>query len=184
MQSYKREKENLNFWNIVFSVFFLGVFMFALGVMEQMRGGYLIYVQPYDALLMALAAFRITRLVVYDKITRWFRELFADSVEYEDGGIHYVEIKPFGSGFRHTIYDLLSCPWCIGFWSSLVIVFCYFVFPWAWTVILFLAIAGVGSLFQLLANMIGWKAENLKLDAAEKEVRLSRNHIDYTSLGK
>ena len=127
-------------------------------------------VPPFDALLMAFATFRITRLVVYDKITRWFRELFVKRRVYEKDGSSWVEIIPYGRGFRHTIYDLLQCPWCIGIWSALIVVFFYFVFPWAWSVIFFLALAGAGTLLQLWANSLGWHAENLKLDAHAKEV--------------
>jgi hypothetical protein len=36
-------------------------------------------------------------------------------------------------------------------------------------VIFFLAIAGGGSLIQVAANAIGWRAENLKLEAKEKD---------------
>ncbi|MDO8548347.1 MAG: DUF1360 domain-containing protein [bacterium] len=185
--STHRPKEDQNFWNFIFSLFFVLMLVAAVWGMKQLRGGYLMSVPPFDALLMALAAFRVTRLIVYDKITRWFRELFADTREFEEGGIMFVEIKPFGSGFRHTIHDLLNCPWCIGFWSSLAIVFSYFVFDWAWAVIFFLAVAGVGSLIQLWANVIGWKAENLKLEAREKEERLpgraGKREIDISSLG-
>ncbi|MBX4192279.1 DUF1360 domain-containing protein [Candidatus Parcubacteria bacterium] len=134
-----------------------------------MRGGFLVSVPPFDALLMAFATFRVTRLIVYDKITRWFRELFADSVEYEKDGITYVEVKPFGSGLRHTIHDLLQCPWCIGFWAALAVVFFYFIYDWAWTIIFFLALAGAGSLIQVIANGIGWRAENLKLEAHQND---------------
>ncbi len=130
--------------------------------MKELRGGYLISVPPFDAVMMAFAAFRITRLIVYDKIARWFRELFADTREFEKDGVTWIEIKPYGSGFRHTVHDLLQCPWCIGVWSALVVVFCYFVFNWAWSVIFFLALAGAGSLLQVIANAIGWKAEILK----------------------
>lgn len=165
MHTHSRTSENI--WNFAFSVFFIGVLVAALWFMKESRGGYLVSVSPYDALLIALASFRITRLVVYDKISRWFRDLFDD---------------PRGYGFRHTVHDLLSCPWCISFWSALLLVVCYFVFPWAWTVIFFLAVAGVGSLVQLHANGIGWRAENLKLDAVEKEKSLQKE-IDRSSLG-
>ena len=156
-----------NFWNFIFSIFFIGVLVGALWLMKSVRGGYLISVPPFDALLMALAAFRITRLVVYDKISLWFRDLFKDA----QGGIML------------TVKDLLSCPWCIGFWSALVIVVAYYIFPWAWSVIFFLAIAGLGSFFQLIANAVGWYAENKKLDAYEKEHNMKRE-IDRMSLGK
>lgn len=138
----------------------------ALWLMKSVRGGYLTAVPPFDALLMALASFRITRLVVYDKISGWFRDLFKDAPR----------------GIMRTIHDLLACPWCIGFWSTLVIVVSYFIFSWAWSVILFLAIAGLGSLIQLYANQIGWRAEYLKLKVKEKEAQLQTN-VDRTSLG-
>lgn len=182
MHTQRRAKEDQNFWSIILSLFFFVVFVATLYEMKALRGGFLVSVPPFDALLMSLAAFRITRLVVYDKITRWFRELFADRREYEEGGVVIVEVKPFVRGFRRTIYDLLHCPWCISFWSALIIVFCYFIFPWAWSVIFFLALAGVGSLFQLWANVLGWRAENLKLDSYEKEARIKRE-IDISSLG-
>jgi hypothetical protein len=165
----RRLKEDQNFWNFLFSVFFLCVLIASLYVMQLVRGGFLVSVPPFDALLMALATFRITRLIVYDKITRWFRELFADAREFEEGGVLYVEIRPYGSGLRHALHDLLQCPWCIGIWAALIVMFCYFIFPWAWSVIFFLALAGVGSLIQIWANGLGWKAENLKLDSYERE---------------
>src|SRR3989344_6268143 len=145
--SYKQQ----NFWNFVFSLFFLAVGAAALWYMKEARGGYLVAVPPFDALLMAFAAFRITRLIVYDKITRWFRDLFAGR-----------------SGLLGTAGDLLQCPWRVGFWSALAVVFCYFIYDWAWSVMLFLVIAGAGSLLQIIANAVGWKAEHLKQDATEK----------------
>ena len=178
-----RPKEDQNFWNFIFSVFFLLVLIAAVYYMSVLRGGFLVSVPPFDALLMALATFRITRLIVYDKITRWFRELFADVHTYQKDGTTWVEVRLHGSGFRHTIYDLLSCPWCIGIWAALIVVFCYFVFTWAWSVIFFLALAGAGSLVQLWANSIGWRAENLKLDAKAKEEAMGLT-VDRTSLGK
>ena len=164
----KRVKEDQNFWNFLFSVFFIGVLALGLWQMQQLRGGFLTSVPLFDAVMMSFAAFRITRLVVYDKIARWFRELFASRREYEEGGVTYVEVTPYPSGFRHTVYDLLNCPWCIGIWSSAIVVFTYFVTEWAWSVIFFLAIAGAGSLLQVIANAIGWRAENLKIEAGER----------------
>lgn len=142
-----------NGWNFLFSVFFVGVLGVSVWWVGQGPGGYPSAIPPFDALLIALAAFRITRLVVYDKIAQWLRDLFAGA--------------PMGT-FRHTVADLLACPWCIGFWGALVAVVVYFTLSWAWFVILFLALAGLASLLQVIANAIGWHAENLKLEAQEK----------------
>ena len=164
-----RPKEDQNAWNFALSVFFAGVFGYVLWAMWGRAGDFPHAIPLFDALLLALAAFRITRLVVYDKITRWFRELFVQKREYEKDGATWVELVPLRGGLRRTVHDLLGCPWCIGFWSALVVTFCYFIFLWAWFVILFLAVAGAGSFFQILANLIGWTAENGKLDAHRKE---------------
>jgi len=160
--SIHRLKEDNNLWNFIFTVFFIVVLAAAAWYMKEVRGGYLGSVPVFDAVMMAFAAFRITRLVVYDKISRWFRELFANVRTYERDGQTWIEVTSHPSGFRHTIYDLLQCPWCIGIWAALIVVFCYFIFDWAWFVIFFLAIAGAGSLLQVISNAIGWKAEILK----------------------
>ena len=183
MTSIERRKEDQNIWNFIFSVFFLVVLIVALWELWGEYGDFPNTVSVFDAVLMALAAFRVTRLIVYDKITRWFRELFVKKIEFQKDGETWIEIQHPHTGLFGTIHDLLGCPWCIGFWSALIIVFVYFMYPWAWLVIFFLALAGAGSLLQLLANALGWKTENLKLDAHEKEEQLKRS-IDLTSLGK
>jgi hypothetical protein len=142
----------LNIWNFLFSAFFLVVLVAATEGVRMLTGSYPKEVPIFDAILMAFATLRITRLIVYDKIARWFRELFVRG----------------DNGFLWTVRDLLECPWCIGFWSALVIAFVYFAFAWAWFVIFFLALAGAGSLLQIIANGVGWRAETLKLEAKEK----------------
>lgn len=137
--------------------------------MYRTHGAFPRSVPVFDAVLMAFAALRITRLIVYDRIARWFRELFADTRCVEINGVQFVEVKAYDTGFRHTIYDLLHCPWCIGVWGALVVAFVYFMFAWGWYVIFFLALAGAASLLQVVANAIGWRAEGLKLEAKEKD---------------
>jgi hypothetical protein len=168
-----RPHEDQNLWNFIFSMFFFVVLIGALWGIYATLGYFPRSLPVFDAVLLSLAAFRITRLIVYDKIARWFRELFADTRIVLKDGKEHVEVRPLGRGIRHTIYDLLQCPWCIGFWSGLIIVFCYFVFPWAWTVILFLGIAGASSFVQVSANAVGWHAENLKLEAQERNRTIS-----------
>lgn len=138
-------------WNFLFSVFFIAVLAAAIWEMREVRGGFLVAVPPFDAIMMTFATFRITRLVVYDRITLWFREIFEGRT----------------SGFMAVVSDLLRCPWCIGIWAALAVVFSYFVFDWAWSVIFFLALAGAGSLLQVIANMVGWRAEQLKSEVGQ-----------------
>lgn len=168
----RRRKEDQNIWNFVFSVFFIAVLAGVILAIRELTGEFPREISLFDFVLLSLAAFRITRLIVYDKIARWFRELFADTREFAEDGILFVEIKPYGTGIRHTLHDLLQCPWCIGVWSALIVTFFYFVYPWAWVLILFLAVAGVSSLFQVVANLVGWRAENLKMEAKNKNLNI------------
>ncbi len=165
----KRQKEDQNVWNFFFSLFFVGALVFCLYVLYSVHGQFPSSITFLDVALLSFAAFRITRLVVYDKITRFFREWFVSKKEVEENGVVWVELMPLPSGFRRTLHDLLQCPWCVGLWAGLIASFCYFIFAWAWFVILFLAVSGLGSLLQLFANYIGWYGENLKLDANKKE---------------
>ncbi|WP_079508129.1 DUF1360 domain-containing protein [Mesobacillus jeotgali] len=100
--------------------------------------------------LLVMASFRLTRLIVYDKITEFLREPFHNFVEetLEDGTTEtFIEIK--GTGLRYWIGELLSCHWCTGIWSAVFLFGSYMLFPQlAIPVINILAIAGVASLIQ------------------------------------
>lgn len=168
IQTTIRPKEDQNFWNFVFSVFFFVVVVGAILALWKIRAFYPTVVTPFDAVLMVLAAFRMTRLVVYDKVSRFFREWFLDSREIEQDGKTVIELTVPEAGMRRTLHDLVDCPWCIGMWSALIITLSYFIFPWAWFVILFLAVAGASSFIQVAANALGWDAENLKREAQGK----------------
>jgi hypothetical protein len=164
-----RLKEDQNLWNFIFSLFFLLVIFISLMILAARPQGFPSSISLFDVILLVLAAFRITRLVVYDKVTRFFREWFVQKKELQRDGKTYVEIIPYTHGIRATLHELLNCPWCIGMWAALIVTFFYFECPWSWYVILFMAVAGVSSFIQITANGIGWKAENLKHEALSRE---------------
>lgn len=132
-------------WNFLFSFFFLIVLIVATMYIGATKG-FPHSLSWFDATLMMFATLRITRLIVYDRITLWFRELFLDPK----------------TGFMQVVLDLLQCPWCIGIWAALAVAFSYFMWPWAWFIIFMMALAGAGSLLQVIANGVGWRAEHLK----------------------
>jgi energy-converting hydrogenase Eha subunit G len=70
---------------------------------------------------------------------------------------------------RRTLADLFGCPWCFGTWAALVVVFFYFLTPYAWFAIAVLAVAGIGSLIQLAANLIGHSAELKKAQVVREK---------------
>ena len=149
-----------HFWNIVFTAFFLVLIFLGSIILEGEAGTRMRELSRMEYLILALATFRFTRLVVYDKITAFFREQFFNVVETKQG---FELVKP-DDGPRRTLADLLSCPWCFGVWASATVIFFYLLTPYAYFPILVLALGGVGSLLQILANLIGWKAEQLKQD--------------------
>lgn len=168
MANYIRSKNDENQWNMFFSVLF-AVLLLGLGwIFWNVWGGFPQTINWFDAIILSLAVMRATRLLVYDKITRFAREWFANKREIHRDGMVEIEVFPVKSGPRRAIGDLLDCPWCVGVWVALIFVGCYYLFAWAWYILFILAIAGVGTLLQILGNRIGWSAENLKLDAEEK----------------
>jgi hypothetical protein len=129
MSTTRRPHDDQNYWNVIFSLFFICVLFVALWGIYRKFNSFPRSIPILDAFLLAFAAFRITRLVVYDKITRFFREWFVDAKEISHEGRVWVELTPVGRGFRHTVYDLLTCPWCVGLWSGLIVSYCLLYVP-------------------------------------------------------
>ena len=107
-----------------------------------------------DLLILVLASFRLTRLVVYDTITEFLRNPFHHIIEevLPDGNVEtYIQIK--GSGLRYWIGDLLSCHWCTGIWCSAAIYGCYHFWPGIFMPLFtILAMAGLASIIQVLIS--------------------------------
>ncbi len=148
------------FWNLIFSFLFLCFAVSAAIIIDSEAAISLKDLTFMEFLILSLATLRLTRLFVYDKITAFFREQFWDVVETKTKRTLEKPLR----GPRRTMADLLSCPWCCGVWSGAVVVFAYYAIPATWYFILFLAIAGAGTLLQILGNWIGWKAEQGKRD--------------------
>ncbi len=143
----------IHFWNLMFSLFF--AFIFIVGV-SWLFGTHRIFydVSVRDILLISLATFRLIRLFTYDVITKFIRDSF---VEARKGT------------FAFTAGELLNCPWCVGLWFSYIVLFFYFATPYAWPVILVLAVAAIASFFQIVANLIGWNAQYRKIETQALE---------------
>ena len=148
------------FWNVVFLVFFSVLVFMATIILESEAYKSYTELTLIDFTLITLASFRLIRLVVYDKIFAFFREQFYDAEEYK-GKVLLVKSE---NGPRRTLADLLSCPWCFGIWSTAMISFFYLLTPYAMFPILVLALSSVATFLQILANLIGWKAELAKVD--------------------
>jgi hypothetical protein len=83
----------------------------------------------------------------------------------------FWDVKKVGRGYqldkpktgpRRTLADLLSCPWCFGVWATACVTFFYLITPYAVFPVVLLALSAVATFLQLLSNLVGHKAEQLK----------------------
>ena len=145
------KKETLSkVWNIVFSLFFLGIF----ALFASMNSDIIESITLFEIVVITLATFRLIRLVVYDKIMKWLRDIF----ELDEP-----------TGINQTLKDLTSCPWCFGVWATLIIFIINFSIPGGSLFTLLLAISGVAAVIQITINLIGWNAQYKKIETQKLE---------------
>ena len=106
--------------------------------------------------LFSFASFRLTRLIVYDKITKFLRAPFIEELEVpeEDGSlVTYTKIK--GSGLQKWIGELLSCYWCTGVWMTAFLLLLYYWAPkLAEPLVFLLAIAGIAAVIETIVSKL------------------------------
>lgn len=133
----KAIKKNQHFWHLVTATIY-GV-LTILGVLILNNTGKLPNsISVFDFIMLTLATFRVTRLLVHDLVLDFIRDQFESSTR----------------GLELTMHDLLECPWCTGAWVALGIGFFYFLTPLAWPIILIMAVAGFGTLLTILASLM------------------------------
>jgi hypothetical protein len=146
------------FWNFVFAVFFLVLVIMGAIILQSESRILLTELTLTDYVLVTLASWRLTRLFVYDAITKFFREQFWDVVKAGKG----FKLEKPKVGPRRTLADLLSCVWCFGMWASATIIFFYLLTPYAVFPVVLLAVGAVASFLQILSNLLGHQAEYLR----------------------
>ena len=147
------------FWNVVFTLFFVVLVIMGAIILDTEARIPLGELTLTDYVLITLATWRLVRLVVYDAVTKWFREQFWDVKKV--GRKYHLEKPPTGP--RRTLADLLSCPWCFGVWAAAAVLFFYLLTPFALYPIIFLAISAVATFLQIFTNWVGHSAERAKL---------------------
>lgn len=107
-------------------------------------------------LVLGLAIFRLTRLIVFDKIMEPFRRPFFTEIEEKDEqGKVEIYLIPKEKGIRSWIGELLSCYWCTGFWVSLCVTLLYMTHSMVGEIFIFIfAVAAVGSLIEVLVSRV------------------------------
>ena len=96
--------------------------------------------------LLGLATFRLVHLITYDKILDFIRLAVMDG----DG----KPLKTATRGWRRLLCDVMGCIWCAGIWSALLLITIYLAGSWGHFAVLVLAVAGVGSLLQIISKAV------------------------------
>ncbi|MGE7761033.1 DUF1360 domain-containing protein [Peribacillus sp. NPDC097895] len=107
-------------------------------------------------LILGLASFRLTRLIVFDKIMEPLRRPFFNEIEEKnEAGDVEIYLLPKERGLLGWGGQLLSCFWCVGVWVSLFLVFLY-LNRWFLgdVLILILAVAAVGAIIEVTISKI------------------------------
>ncbi|WHY68025.1 DUF1360 domain-containing protein [Neobacillus sp. SuZ13] len=100
-------------------------------------------------LMLILASYRLTHLIVFDKITEFIRKPFVKKIKVEtDAGVETKEVPTSMFGY------LLKCYWCAGVWSAILLGGTYLLFPRiTFVVILILSIAGGQSIIETFVGV-------------------------------
>lgn len=102
------KKDDQNFWNAVFSVFFIAVAVMMIKSLYNTNGHLPTSIPLFDLFLIILATFRLTRLFVYDKITHFVRDMFLHVEEtYTQEGVTYFTKVERTNGPLRTAYCVL-----------------------------------------------------------------------------
>lgn len=163
-------KNDQHFWYAMYSIFFIVVATVMIWSLHKTNGALPTSIPLFDLGLLVLATFRLTRLFVYDKITYFLRDMFQHAEEeYTQEGVTYFKKTERTRGPLRVAYELLICPWCFSIWAGLLVTYAYFLrTDLFWFPILIFAISGVATAIQIFVNMIGWVAEDKKIDATLK----------------
>lgn len=73
-------------------------------------------ISPRDLALVGVASHKTSRALAKDKVTAPLRAPFTE--HQGDAGPGELEESPSGTGFRHTVGELLVCPFCLDQWVA------------------------------------------------------------------
>jgi len=73
-------------------------------------------VAPYDVVLLGVATHKVSRLVTKDTVTAPLRAPFTEFAGPQGQGELHEEVR--GHGLRHTLGELLTCPFCMAQWVA------------------------------------------------------------------
>jgi hypothetical protein len=135
-----------HFWNAGAFVFFICLCALSVVLISRFATTDPANLGFFDLTVLGLATFRLVHLLTYDKIFDFVRNSLMDG----SGS----KLKKAPRGWRRAVFEFLECIWCTGMWSGLFAVTIYLLGTWGSFAVIVLAVAGLGSLFQVISKTI------------------------------
>jgi len=146
----ERKHQAWNFWSAF--VFFGAVVL--VGYLLRKKGVAIEEMSFKEAIVIILASYRMTRILVFEKIFKYFRDVLKGREDLYLIG---------------TLSSIITCPWCAGVWVTLVIIVFYYLVPFGTVLVYVLALAGVASMVILLSNLLHmWTDRKQRIHQREK----------------
>ena len=130
-------------WNFIATVLY-AVFVVILGFVLKEKEILIDDITFWDVFLLSLATYRLTRILVFDKIFKLVRDFIKSRSR-----LYLFQV----------IKEIITCPWCAGVWVAMIIVILYYLVPFGNIFIYLLVISGIGSFFVVVVNYIGLSTE-------------------------
>lgn len=150
----ERKHQAWNFWSAF--VFFGAVVL--VGYLLRKKGVDIEDMTFKEAVLIILASYRLTRILVFEKIFKYFRDVLKKGEDLYLVG---------------TVSSIITCPWCSGVWVTLIIIVFYYLVPYGVLLCYVLALAGIASLVILYSNML-----HMKTDRKQRIHQKMKNSLD------
>ena len=131
----ERKHQAWNFWS---AFVFLGA-VTLVGFFLDREGLDIRNLTFKEGLILILASFRLTRILVFERILKHVR----DALKRRE---HLYVIG--------TIHSMVTCPWCAGVWMTLIIIVFYYLVPYGELLVYVLALAGLASMLILVSNLL------------------------------
>lgn len=122
---------------------------------------------PMQLLMLGTAAYRIGRMVAFERVGTPLRDAFTATVPDDSGMGETVVAR--GRGPRWVVGELLSCPICVATWAASGLVVGLGVLPrYTQTLLTILSATGLAELLNQLIEVLTWSAEKSRAEAGRE----------------
>ena len=146
-------------WNFLATLFYIACLV-GLAYLFRLKGITREDFRLGDIALLSVVTYRFTRILVFDKIFKFFRDFLKSRDKLY---------------FFFVIREIITCPWCAGVWVALIMTALYYLVPFGDIFTILLTISGIASFLVVSVNYLG-----LSTEEKQQKVKDLRDDSDYT----